>query len=90
MTNLYHIPPGDKAPDVVNAVIEVPIGSHKYRFLIDGTRWELDPNNERRTKDSLGNITSALVAFCSITPSELTGSFNPRPIKESAVSLSTM
>ena len=27
MTNLYHIPPGEKAPDIVNAVIEVPFGS---------------------------------------------------------------
>lgn len=33
MTNLYHLPPGDAAPDLVNAVIEVPVGSsNKYEY----------------------------------------------------------
>lgn len=33
MTNLFHLPPGDNAPDVVNAVIEVPMGSsNKYEY----------------------------------------------------------
>jgi len=33
VTNLYHLPTGDKAPDLVNAVIEVPLGSsNKYEY----------------------------------------------------------
>ena len=33
MTNFYHLPIGDKAPDVVNEVTEVPMGSaNKYEY----------------------------------------------------------
>mgnify|MGYP001001702225 CR=1 FL=1 len=33
MSNLYHLPSGDKAPEMVNAVIEVPVGSsNKYEY----------------------------------------------------------
>lgn len=33
MTNLFHLPPGPDAPNVVNAVIEVPLGSsNKYEY----------------------------------------------------------
>jgi len=41
--------------------VKVPLGRHKYRFLIDGTRWVLDPDNPRQAKDSLGALASLLV-----------------------------
>ena len=52
--------PHARSGDLWYALVEVPLGGHKYRFLIDGSRWALDPDNDRRAKDSLGNITSAL------------------------------
>ena len=43
MTNLYHIPPGDRAPDIVNAVIEVPFGStNKVEYDPDLALFRLD------------------------------------------------
>lgn len=33
MTNLYHLSPGEKSPELVNSVIEVPLGSsNKYEY----------------------------------------------------------
>jgi len=33
VTNLYHLSPGEKAPEIVNSVIEVPLGSsNKYEY----------------------------------------------------------
>jgi len=33
VTNLFHLPTGDKSPDLVNAIIEVPMGSsNKYEY----------------------------------------------------------
>ena len=47
--------------DLWYGVVEIPLGRHRYRFLIDGTRWVLDPDNPRQSKDEMGNLASLLV-----------------------------
>ncbi len=47
--------------DLWHGQVAVPLGRHKYRFLIDGTRWVLDPDNPRQARDNLGALASLLV-----------------------------
>lgn len=43
MTNLYHLSPGEDAPSLVNAVIEVPLGSsNKYEYDPEHGFFKLD------------------------------------------------
>jgi inorganic pyrophosphatase len=43
VTNYFHLPPGEGAPDIVNAVIEVPMGSsNKYEFDPEYGTFRLD------------------------------------------------
>lgn len=43
MTNLYHLSPGEKAPELVSAVIEVPLGSsNKYEYDPEHGFFKLD------------------------------------------------
>lgn len=39
-------------------VVTLPKGEHEYKFVLDGTRWELDPHNPSRKDDGKGNTNS--------------------------------
>jgi len=43
------------------AVPELPPGRHQYKFLVDGTRWQDDPDNPRKTPDGVGGLNSILI-----------------------------
>jgi hypothetical protein len=50
------------APDSLwYAVVPVPRGRHRYKFLVDGNRWIPDPANPDRTSDGSGGVASSLV-----------------------------
>jgi inorganic pyrophosphatase len=43
VTNLYHLSPGERAPEIVTAVIEVPLGSsNKYEYDAEHGVFKLD------------------------------------------------
>lgn len=44
-------PDGD---GVWTAVVPVPVGIHKYMFVVDGEQWVTDPNAERTIEDGFG------------------------------------
>jgi hypothetical protein len=46
--------------DLWYALIDLPYGRHTYRFLVDGTRWMVDPDNPRRGGDGMGGTVSIL------------------------------
>lgn len=54
-------PDGD---GIWTAVFPVPVGLHKYMFVVDGERWVTDPNAERYIDDGFG-MRNALL---SVTP----------------------
>lgn len=43
------------------AEVRLPYGSHRYKFVIDGSNWILDPANEKSETDGGGNTNSVLV-----------------------------
>jgi 1,4-alpha-glucan branching enzyme len=43
------------------ALVPVPRGRHRYKFLVDGSRWIPDPANPDRTSDGSGGVASGLV-----------------------------
>ncbi|HEX7089058.1 MAG TPA: isoamylase early set domain-containing protein [Longimicrobiales bacterium] len=58
---------GLRDPDgdgIWTAVFPVPVGLHKYMFVVDGERWVTDPNAERYIDDGFG-MRNALL---SVTP----------------------
>lgn len=42
-------------------VKSLPPGRHLYKFVIDGTRWVVDPRARRSEDDGMGNVNSVLV-----------------------------
>jgi len=49
--------------DLWYGLIDVPSGRHKYKFVVDGVRWIVDPSVERRVGDDAGGWASPLVRF---------------------------
>ena len=50
------------APDSLwYALVPVPRGRHRYKFLVDGNRWIPDPANPDRTSDGSGGVASSFV-----------------------------
>jgi glycosidase len=45
---------------VWDAIAELPSGVYHYKFLVDGTRYVLDPDNPEQEQDSDGNWNSVL------------------------------
>ncbi len=43
--------------------LELPVGRHAYKFVVDGSRWVLDPKNPRSEDDGAGNVNSILTAL---------------------------
>ena len=41
-------------------VVTLPKGPHEYKFVLDGTQWELDPHNPSRQDDGKGNTNSVV------------------------------
>ena len=41
-------------------LLEIPRGRHRYKFLVDGIRWVIDPQNPRQAGDGSGGRASAL------------------------------
>lgn len=46
---------------VWSAEVRLPYGSHRYKFVIDGSNWVLDPTNKASETDGGGNTNSVLV-----------------------------
>lgn len=44
------------------ATIEVPVGRHQYKFVVDGSSWRLDPS-AKSIKDGMGNTNSVLAVL---------------------------
>lgn len=42
------------------ALVPVPRGRHRYKFLVDGNRWLLDPANPKQSGDGSGGVASIL------------------------------
>ncbi|MCX5639350.1 MAG: alpha-amylase family glycosyl hydrolase [Planctomycetota bacterium] len=42
------------------AVIDVPPGTHRYKLILDGTRWITDPSNPRNVDDGNGGKNSII------------------------------
>lgn len=38
-----------------------PVGQHRYKFVVDGTRWMADPSNDLKEPDGYGDWNSILV-----------------------------
>ncbi len=62
-----------------SAEVRLPYGSHRYKFVIDGSTWVLDPTNPKNETDGGGNTNSVLIVApewfdnkASRTDSELT------------------
>ena len=52
---------GAAAPDSLwYALVPVPRGRHRYKFLVDGNRWIADPANPQQSGDGSGGIASVL------------------------------
>lgn len=41
--------------------VRLPYGSHRYKFVVDGSNWILDPSNSKSETDGGGNTNSVLV-----------------------------
>ncbi len=41
--------------------VRLPYGSHRYKFVVDGSKWILDPINPKNETDGGGNTNSVLV-----------------------------
>lgn len=49
------------APDSLwYALVPVPRGGHRYKFLVDGNRWLVDPANPKQAGDGSGGVASVL------------------------------
>jgi hypothetical protein len=46
--------------DEFMAVVDLPAGSHQYKFILDGERWIRDPSNRAVVDDGTGIINSVL------------------------------
>jgi len=42
------------------ALVPVPRGRHRYKFLVDGNRWLVDPANPKQSGDGSGGVASVL------------------------------
>lgn len=42
------------------ALVPVPRGGHRYKFLVDGNRWLVDPANPKQAGDGSGGVASVL------------------------------
>jgi len=52
---------GAAAPDSLwYALVRVPRGRHRYKFLVDGNRWLVDPANPKQSGDGSGGVASVL------------------------------
>ena len=52
---------GDAAPDSLwYALVPVARGGHRYKFLVDGNRWLVDPANPKQAGDGSGGVASVL------------------------------
>ena len=43
--------------------LELPVGRHAYKFVVDGSRWIVDPKNPRTEDDGAGNVNSILTVL---------------------------
>jgi hypothetical protein len=50
-----------KGPGVWATTVALPAGRHEYAFLIDGVRWEADPNATSMVRDEFGVQSSVVV-----------------------------
>ena len=46
--------------DEFMAVLDLPVGAHQYKFILDGERWIRDPSNRAVTDHGTGIINSVL------------------------------
>jgi hypothetical protein len=55
-------PGSPAAPDSLwYALAPAPRGKHQYKFLVDGSRWILDPANPERSGDGAGGLASVFI-----------------------------
>lgn len=45
------------------ATAKLPMGRHSYKFVLDGSRWILDPKNPHQVTDGAGNVNSVAIVL---------------------------
>ncbi|MEJ5169917.1 MAG: alpha-amylase family glycosyl hydrolase, partial [Fimbriimonadales bacterium] len=53
----------DERRRIWRLVLELPAGRHAYKFVVDGSRWVVDPANPRSEDDGAGNVNSILTVL---------------------------
>jgi hypothetical protein len=43
------------------ATVALPVGEHRYQFVVDGTRWVSDPTAQSQADDGFGGTNSVIV-----------------------------